>query len=197
MSSTVGTLGLAPSAVASSPEDVEHLLVARLRAGDVTALGEAYDRHHEQVRAFARRLLGDAAAAEDLVQETFLSLPSAVLRFREDAALRTFVIAIALNHARHHVRAATRRRAATSRMATCREPEPADAATQRMHLARALTRALDALPLDQRVAIILCEVEGRSSAEAAEIVGTAEATIRTRIFYAKRKLRDLLTREGP
>jgi RNA polymerase sigma-70 factor (ECF subfamily) len=70
--------------------------------------------------------------------------------------------------------------------------ESPDAATDRMHVSRALTCALDALPLDQRVAIILCEVEGRSSAEAAEIVGTPEATIRTRVFHAKRKLRELL-----
>ena len=52
-----------------------------------------------------------------------------------------------------------------------RRLEPPDAATNRAHLARTLTRALDLLPLDQRVAIILCEVEGRSSAEAAQIVG--------------------------
>jgi RNA polymerase sigma-70 factor, ECF subfamily len=156
--SSVGTLELVPRAVEASSEDVERQLVARLRAGELTALGEAYDSHHEQVRAFARRLLGDLAAAEDLVQETFLSLPSAVLRFREDSSLRTFVISIALNHSRHHVRAVTRRRAATSRMATGTQlvPEPPDAATHRMHLAHALTRALDSLPLDQRVAIILC-----------------------------------------
>jgi RNA polymerase sigma-70 factor (ECF subfamily) len=65
----------------------------------------------------------------------------------------------------------------------------------RARLAHALTRALDSLPLDQRVAIILCEVEGRSSAEAAQIVGTPESTIRTRIFHAKRKLRELLAVE--
>jgi RNA polymerase sigma-70 factor (ECF subfamily) len=192
--SSVGTLELVPRAVEASSSDVERQLVARLRAGELTALGEAYDSHHEQVRAFARRLLGDAAAAEDLVQETFLSLPGAVLRFREDSSLRTFVISIALNHSRHHVRAVMRRRAATARMATGtqRVPEPPHAATDRMHLAHALTRALDSLPLDQRVAIILCEVEERSSAEAAQIVGTPEATIRTRIFHAKRKLRELL-----
>jgi RNA polymerase sigma-70 factor (ECF subfamily) len=195
--SSLGTLDLAPCAGAASSEDVERQLVARLRAGELSALGETYDSHHEHVRAFARRLLGDAATAEDLVQETFLSLPSAVLRFREDSSLRTFVISIALNHSRHHARAATRRRAAISRMATGtqRVPEPPDAATHRMHLAHALTRALDSLPLDQRVAIILCEVEGRSSAEAAQIVGTPEPTIRTRIFHAKRKLRDLLAVE--
>jgi RNA polymerase sigma-70 factor, ECF subfamily len=66
----------------------------------------------------------------------------------------------------------------------------------RAKLAARLTRALDALPLDQRAAIILCEVEERTSAEAAAIVGAPEGTIRTRVFHGKRKLRELLEGEG-
>jgi RNA polymerase sigma-70 factor (ECF subfamily) len=67
---------------------------------------------------------------------------------------------------------------------------------RRAQLAAALTRALDALPLEQRVAIVLCEVEERSSAEAALIVGVPEGTIRTRVFHGKRKLREALTQAG-
>src|SRR5215831_7015549 len=52
-------------------------IVERLRGGSSPALGEAYDLYHEPLRAFARRLLGDDAAAEDLVQETFIALPKA------------------------------------------------------------------------------------------------------------------------
>ena len=52
--------------------------------------------------------------------------------------------------------------------------------------------ALDALPLEQRVAIVLAEIEGRASGEIATIVGAPEGTVRTRIFHAKRKLRELL-----
>ena len=59
-----------------------------------------------------------------------------------------------------------------------------------------LTRALDDLPLDQRVAFVLCEVEERTSREVAEIVGVPEATVRTRLFHAKKKLRVLLQAEA-
>jgi RNA polymerase sigma-70 factor, ECF subfamily len=69
-------------------------------------------------------------------------------------------------------------------------------AAHREHLARALNEALDALPLDQRVAFVLCEVEGRTSGEAAELVDAPEATVRTRLFHAKRKLRVALTERG-
>jgi len=56
-------------------------LIARLRRAELAALAEAYDAHHVHVRAFAQRLLGDDAAAEDLVQDTFLALPQATKGF--------------------------------------------------------------------------------------------------------------------
>jgi RNA polymerase sigma-70 factor (ECF subfamily) len=176
----------------------EHLLVDRLKANDADALGAAYDAHHVHVRAFAARLLGDASAAEDLVQETFLTLPRAIARFRGESSLRTFLVAIAARHAGHHVRAAARRRAAMVRYR--REPvappaTPEDDAT-RERLAAALTRALDALPVDQRIAMVLCEVEGRTSVEVARIVGAPEGTVRTRLMHARRKLAELLQEEG-
>jgi RNA polymerase sigma-70 factor, ECF subfamily len=176
----------------------EQRLVARLRAGELSALGEAYDAHHAHVRAFARRLVGDDDAAEDLLQDTFLTLPRAIGRFRSDSSLRTFLLGIAVRHASHYVRASARRRAATALAA--REPRdgvyPPDDAAERAQLASALLRALDRLPLDQRVAVVLCEVEGHTSAEAADIVGVPEGTVRTRLFYAKKKLREALSQEG-
>jgi RNA polymerase sigma-70 factor (ECF subfamily) len=164
----------------------------------LAAVGEAYDQHHEQVRTFARRLLGDDAAAEDLVQETFLAMSRAMPGFRGEAPLRAFLIGIAANQARHHVRAATRRRAAHLRSVDESRPPPStpEDRTARRELADALSRALDALPFEQRVAIVLCEVEDRSCAEAASIVGAPEATIRTRIFHGKRKLREELAAMG-
>ena len=174
-------------------------LVERLRAGDGAALGEAYDLHHGHVRAFARRLVGDLASAEDVVQETFVALPGAIRRFRGDAPLRTFLLGVAVNHARHHVRAAARRRAAMDRLqgeiphATGTSPEEDAAGAQ---LARALARALDELSLDHRAAFVLCEVEERSSVEVAAVLGIPEATVRTRLLHAKKKLRAWFERRG-
>jgi RNA polymerase sigma-70 factor, ECF subfamily len=173
-------------------------LIDRLQRGEASAIGEAYDLHAGAVLGFARRLVGDDAAAEDLTHEVFVTLPSAVRRFEGGSSLRTFLISIAVNHARHHVRAASRRRAAMARYA--REPEneagtPEQAAI-RVDLSRALTLALDELPIDQRVAFVLCEVEDRTSREAAQIIGVPEGTVRTRVFHAKRKLREELERRG-
>ena len=160
----------------------------------VPSIAELYREHHQHVRAFARRLLRDDASAEDLVQETFLALPSALRSYRGDSPLRSFVMGVAANHARHHVRSATRRRAAYERSAgeEIAPPSTPQDRAERKELAETLTRALDELPADQRDALVLCEVEEHSAAEVAKIVGAKEATIRTRVFHAKKKLRAIL-----
>jgi RNA polymerase sigma-70 factor, ECF subfamily len=179
--------------------DPQALMVARLRKGEAAAVAEVYDLHHAALRAFARKLTGDAHVAEDLVHDVFVALPGAVKRFREDATLRTFLLSIAVNLSRKHVRAATRRRSAFASYAH----EPAGGASEdpereaaRKQLASALLRALDSLPLDQRVAFVLCEVEERTSVEAAVVVGVPEETVRTRLFHARKKLRVFLEKEG-
>jgi RNA polymerase sigma-70 factor (ECF subfamily) len=186
-------LTLTRTPLADSSDDAESLIL-RLERGDPSAVGEVYDQHHAAVRAFAKRLVGDSSASEDLVHDVFVALPKAIAGYRGDSSLRTFLIGIAVNHARHHVRAAARRRTAVEKLG--REPKSLAADPEhdarRRELARLLTRALDELSLDHRVAFVLCEVEERSSREVAEIVGVPEATVRTRLFHAKKKLRVLL-----
>lgn len=176
----------------------EETLLSRLRGGDTHALGEVYDRHHEAVRAFAGRLVGDSAIAEDLVHEVFVALPRVIKRFQGDSSLRSFLTGVVINHARHHVRSASRRRATLAKVG--REPtgesRSPESSAEAAAFLQVLNRALDSLPLDQRVAFVLCDVEERTSGEAAELVGAPEATMRTRLFHARKKLRTALTKEG-
>jgi RNA polymerase sigma-70 factor, ECF subfamily len=90
-------------------------LVERLARGEESALHEVYFQQHARLRQFARRLMGDAAAAEDLVHEVFVKLPRAIRRLGSDVSLRSFLIGMAANRARHHVRAAVRRRRLAAR----------------------------------------------------------------------------------
>jgi RNA polymerase sigma-70 factor (ECF subfamily) len=173
-------------------------LVERLLRGNSVALGQAYDLYHEPLRAFARRLIGDDAEAEDLVQETFITLPAALRKYNGSCSLKTFLTAVAVNRARHHVRAAARRRAAIVRLGRQVCPPPTCTPEEEVgsgQLVAALMSLLDRLPVDQRIAFVLCEVEERTSIEAAVIVGASEATVRSRVFHARRKLRESLARE--
>lgn len=180
------------------PSDDPRELVQRLRAGERDALTFVYHTHNKAIRAFAMRLLGDADAAEELVHDVFVALPSSIRSFREDAQLRTFLLSIAGNLSKNHIRSAVRKRRALAAYAETPRPEAPDPerSARGTELATALTRALDELSDDHRLAFVLCEVEERSAAEVAEIVGAREATVRTRLFHAKQKIRELLEKGG-
>jgi RNA polymerase sigma-70 factor (ECF subfamily) len=171
-------------------------LVARLRAGERAAVEQAYVAHHAAIRAFARRLVGEAATAEDLVHDTFVALPRAIRGFRGEASLRSFLIGVAVNHAKRHIRSAVRRRRANDKLAAQQVMAAAELDARevlvRKQLADRLSAALDQLPIDQRVVFVLCEAEQRTSVEVAAIVGAPEGTVRTRLMHAKRKLREQL-----
>lgn len=167
----------------------EQDLILRLRRADPAAVDELYRMHHAMLRAFAQRLVGDEAAAEDLVHDVFVQLPGLMRKFRGQSSLRSFLVGVAANLGSRHVRAASRRRAAMSRFALEAE---ISSSGQQVQAAREtlqkLYRALDALSHDHRTAFVLCEIEERSCLEVAELLGVPEATVRTRCFHARRKL---------
>jgi len=182
------------------PRADEAAILDGLRRRDLGALARAFDRWHHRVRVLARRLLSDAAAAEDVVQEAFTALPRAVRGFRGEVDLETFLLAIAVKRARHHRRAAARRQRALARLASEQRDPPRDPEQEsyRRELGLRLAAALDQLPLPQRIAFVLCEIEELTSSQAAAVAGVPEATVRTRLFHARRRLRDWLEVErGP
>src|SRR5688572_30294036 len=84
----------------------DHVLIDALRRGDRAAIAQVYRAHHRKVRAYAARMLGDRTAAEDVVHDVFVSLPTAIERFRSEAKLDTFLVAIAVNLCRRRLRGA-------------------------------------------------------------------------------------------
>ena len=197
---TVTAISMPLMMPAAADTATESDLVARLREGERRAVEEVYLAHHTAIRGFARRLVGDTAAAEDVVHETFVALPKAIRRFRGEGSLRSFLIGVAANHSRRHVRSAMRRRRATERLAAHEELQDrtVDATHQLItkQMADRLWAALDELPLDQRIVFVLCEAEQRTSVEVSGIVGAPEGTVRTRLMHAKRKLRAQLEDVG-
>src|SRR6185437_6877603 len=135
--------------------------------------------------------------AEDVVQDVFTALPRAANRFRGEVDLETFLLAIAVKRVRRQRRAALRRRKALERLRAAEPRRTLDPEqdTYRRELGARLGAALDRLPLPQRVAFVLCEVEELTAGQAATIADAPEATIRTRLFHARRRLRELLAEE--
>jgi RNA polymerase sigma-70 factor (ECF subfamily) len=175
----------------------DEAFLVRLRRGDLEAIADAYDAHHVALCSFASRLLCDDHTAEDLVQDVFVILPRVAHKLDQGKSLRAFLLGIAANRARHHLRNRARRRRFTERLG--REPMPSsetpENVSQRRVLAARLERALELLTLDHRVTFILKEIEGCEAREVSEILGIPEATVRTRVFHAKKRLRQALSEE--
>ncbi len=174
-------------------------LIARLAASDPEAIASVYRLHAAKVRAFARRMLHDDTAAEDVVHDAFVALPKALARFRGECKLETFLISIAVNLCRRHIRSSARGRRAVERLTQGRVEEPVrtpEAEARRRRLAAALRRGIDTLSVDHREVFILCAVEERTSTEVADILDIPQGTVRTRLFHARKKLREHLEGEG-
>jgi len=156
----------------------------------VLALRDLYRAHHQQVRAFAQRLLGDPTAAEDLVQEVFIAVPSAARRFRFETTPSSYLLGIAAHRAKNHIRAAKRRRAASERLSlvplapVSRPDDDAHASRLVAHL----MHAVDRLPDKLRLVFVLCQIEERDATEVGAILGVPPPTVRSRLSAAREQL---------
>lgn len=148
----------------------------------------------EEIAAFARRLTGNTADADDLVQATFERAFESWRQLRQPAACRAWLFRIAHNAFLDGKRAAAVR--SQLELAPSAEIEmpgfivPAEA-VERL-TARELEAALDRLPREQREALLLCDLWGFRYAEIAEILGSPIGTVRSRIARARTRLSALL-----
>jgi RNA polymerase sigma-70 factor (ECF subfamily) len=172
----------------------EKRLLNACRAGDPLAFRNFVRRYEKVVFAFLSRALGTGAHVEDLAQEVFLRAYRALPTY--DVAGSAKVSTWLLTIARRLACDARRRRRAHIPLV---EDEPGafvsatpETEGERLELARALSKAVAALPEDQLDAFILVEFHGLTMVELAEVLGIPENTAKTRLFRARERLRELL-----
>jgi len=170
----------------------DETLFAAWRRGEGEKLEELVRRYEEPLFRFLFRRCGDAARAEDLFQETWMS----VLKGREtyDAArsFKTWLYAIALNASRKSWR---EKPPASLDPAALSRPLPGDSPTktlERRETAAAVQRILAALPDAQRDVFLLCEYEGLTYPEIASILDRPVGTVKSQMFYAVRRVKSAL-----
>jgi RNA polymerase sigma-70 factor (ECF subfamily) len=157
---------------------------ARRQRPDDHAFEEFYKRHVADVYQYALAVLTNPADAEDVTQQTFLNAYRAWQRGERPQVAHNWLIKIAHNVCRMRWRQAGRRPQEVP-LADVREPVTID--EDRPDVENVL-RALQALPFNQRAAIVMREVEGRSYNEIAEILGTTVASVEALLFRARRRL---------
>lgn len=175
------------------------LVIARVADGDAAALGILFDRYHRDVYAFLSRLRGCRNDLDDLVQTTFVALPSAAGRYDGRASVRAFILGVALQHARRERRRIFRRlmlwQARVQEVDLPEAPrDPEQEAEDREGLQR-ITTALSRLPEAQRETLVLVQLEGLKGEEVASILGVPVNTIWTRLHHARNTLREALRTE--
>jgi RNA polymerase sigma-70 factor (ECF subfamily) len=192
-------------AEAAQVDELETALVARSRRGDVAAFNALVERYQAMAYAIALRMLGDPDAAADVTQDAFFSAYRAIQSFR-GASFRAWLLRIVSNACFDVFRA--RGRQPTSSLDELLDNETsADAATPaalidsswdperavlRAEVIAAIQGALLQLPGDQRLAVILSDVQGLPYEEIARIMDSPLGTVKSRIARARAHLRTIL-----
>ena len=175
--------------------DTDSELVRRVQQGDRTAFDLLFLRYQHKIHALVSRYVRGTQEVEDVVQDAFIKAYRALPRFRNESAFFTWLYRIAVNTAKNHLVARSRRphnveldaehtdaRDVAEALTDGEDPE---AALRRDELQEAVASAIAKLPKDLRFALTLREFDGLSYAEIAEIMECPVGTVRSRIFRAR------------
>ena len=182
------------SAKETTPDEV---LIDRIAQGDRLAMQVLYARHHVRVYRFVLRLVRDPGTAEDLISEVFLDVWRQADRFEKRSAVTTWLLSIgrfkALSVLRRRHDDELDEEQAAAIEDTSDDPE---VTAQKKDTSEVLRKCLAALSPEHREIIDLVYYHEKSVEEAAQVVGIPANTVKTRMFYARKKLAEMLKEHG-
>lgn len=175
----------------------DEVLLGLIASGDKDAMRLLYARHNVRVFRFLTRLVGNEASAEDLMNEAFVEVWRNAGRFEARSQVSTWILAIA----RYKALASLRRRtfdaldeeAYETVADTADDPEIAAAKNERSAI---LQECLKQLSTAQRQVVDLVYYHEQSIDEVAEIIGVPQSTVKTRVFYARKRIAELMAERG-
>ena len=175
----------------------DEVLIGRIASGDRLAMQVLFARHHVRVYRFVLRLVRDESRAEDLISEVFLDVWRQADRFEGRSAVSTWLLAIA----RFKALSALRRRPdeeldEETRRAIEDPIDDPEVALEKKDKSAMIRKCLTKLSAEHREIIDLVYYHEKSVEEVAEIVGIPENTVKTRMFYARKRLAELLKAAG-
>lgn len=184
-------------------EEDDLALVRAVRNGDATAYRGLVERYQTRVYHLVYGMVRNQEDARDLTQDAFVKAYRNLHAFREDSRFYTWLYRIATNLTIDFVRRRSKAplpgaeedvavRDADGGLSDAHHADSPRRAYERKELHAAILDAMEQLPEDQRQVILLREIEGLSYKEIAEITGTPEGTVMSRLFYARRKLQAVL-----
>ena len=177
----------------------EQTLLQASKEGDAGAFNRLVEHYQTSIYNVALRMVGDAAMAEDITQETFVSAFRALHTFSA-GNFRAWLFRIATHACRDHLRSAQVRRNTsldalvdTPNFNFTSEDEPPEEYVIRRELSGFIQQSLGTLPPDQRMALILVDIQACSYEEAAQILKTPIGTVKSRLSRAREAMRAALS----
>lgn len=188
-------------------EDTDKELVKRVQKGDLEAFDMLFSRYQGKILNLISRYVRDTEEVQDVAQEAFIKAYRALPRFRGDSAFYTWLYRIAINTAKNHLVARSRRPPSMDvdvedadyrdDADMLRESEDPESALKRDQLKAVIDAAIGELPEDLRSALTLREFDGLSYEQIAQILECPVGTVRSRIFRARehieQRMRPLLS----
>jgi len=189
---------ITPAPVQLRPVTDLTALVERCKAGDGSAFREVFRNHRADVARLVLRMTGRPGDLEDLVQDVFLQVYRSIKDFRGQSRFSTWLYRLTVNVVLMQRRAARSRpvlQAATDDAFGADVRELPDDQLARARRVAAFYRLLDRMSDKKRAVFVLHELEGLSPSEVAKVVSAPVLTVRTRLFYARRELLQMLRDE--
>jgi RNA polymerase sigma-70 factor (ECF subfamily) len=175
----------------------DEVLIGRIAKGDRLAMQVLFARHHVRVYRFVLRLVGNPTVAEDLISEVFLDVWRQADRFEGRSAVSTWMLAIARFKALSALRKKPDEELDEETAETIEDTaDNPEVALGKKDKSTVLRQCLEKLSPEHKEIIDLVYYHEKSVEEVAEIVGIPENTVKTRMFYARKKLAELLKAAG-
>ena len=175
----------------------DEALIERIASGDKLAMQVLFARHQVRVYRFVLRLVRDQSVAEELVGEVFLDVWRQAGRFEARSTVSTWLLAIARYKALSALRRRTDQELDDDKAATIEDPgDSPEVAVLKQNKGEVLRQCLTALTPEHREIVDLVYYHEKSVEEVAQIVGIGENTVKTRMFYARKRLSELLKAAG-
>ena len=166
-------------------------------AGDKQAMQTLFARHNVRIFRFLVRFVGDTSAAEDLVSEVFLAVWRQAGRFRGRSQVTTWLLALARNKALSALRRRSTEELDDKTAAAIEDPQDNPEVTiQNRQTSEILLNCLTQLSPPHREVIDLVYYHEKSIDEVADITGVPQNTVKTRMFYARKRIVELMSAQG-
>ena len=178
------------------PEEIsDEILAERAKSGSKDAYAELVKRYMKKAYSIAYQFVGNSEDAKDLSQDVFVKIYQSISSFKEGHKFFSWFYRILLNHCINFKKKKSISFFESEELteyADNSEASNTDNNINKSELKKTLNKAISKLPSKQRKVVVLCEIEGFTQYEASEILKISEGTVRSRLFYARKRLKKYL-----